>query len=127
MWTRTLSTTISTRPLRAAGSSLAMLGLSHAGPAGRPEPAHGPAAADRPDDEPDDQPEHEPADVGEERDLRRRGLRAEGGDAAQELQDEPEAEQDHRRNLEQLEEEAEEHDRQDARSGIQHEIGAEDG
>src|SRR6476646_3688443 len=125
MWTRTLSTTISTRPLRAAGSSLAMLGLAHAGPAGRPEPGHGPAAADRPDDEPDDQPEHEPADVGEEGDLRRGGFRAERGDAAQQLQDEPEPEQDHRRHLEQLEEEAEEHDGQDARPGIQHEVRAE--
>src|SRR6185436_16579398 len=126
MWTRTLSTTISTRPLRAAGSSLAMLGLSHAGPAGRPEPAHRPRAADRPTDEPHDQPENEPADVGEEGDLRRGGLRAERGDPAQQLQDEPEPEQDDRRHLEQLEEEAEEHDRQDAGSRIQHEVRAED-
>ena len=68
MWTRTLSTTISTSPLRSLGSSLAMAGLSHAEPDRRPGRPPSAARPDGPDDHADDQARHEAADVGKERD-----------------------------------------------------------
>src|SRR5512140_2768800 len=122
MWTRTLSTTISTSPLRAVGSSLAMTGLSHADPVGRrqrlrtpprAEPAHEEAGRDAGD---------EPADVLEQGDAAARARHAEGGHAIDQLEDEPEAEDDHRRDLQQLVEEAEEDERQDPGSRVENDV-----
>src|SRR5690349_22924361 len=98
MWTRTLSTTISTSPFRARGSSLAMARLSHAEPV-RPDVPDTRPATHRADHEPDERARHEAADVGEERDLVARGGGAQGCHAADQLEDEPEREDDHRRHL----------------------------
>src|SRR6478672_2238258 len=97
MWTRTLSTTISTSPS-------SMTGLSHAGRGHRP--AH-------PGRDHDDQPGHEGADdeatdVREERHAATVLDRAQVGQAVDELEDEPEPEDDHGRDVDQLVEEAEE-------------------
>src|SRR5215207_5568521 len=98
MWTRTLSICISTSP--------AMRGLSHRA---RTEASPGRAGSDDPQQHADDEPEHEAPDVREERDTTLGGLRAEGREPAQELQPEPEAQDDERGHLEQLVEEAQEH------------------
>src|SRR5262245_47141593 len=97
MWTRTLSMCISTRP--------GMPRLSHRIGGQAPQPSPG---TDEPHQEAHREPERKPADVGEERDAAVRGGRAEGRDAVQELEREPEAEHDDRRHLEQLVEEPEE-------------------
>src|SRR4051812_17455854 len=97
MWTRTLSTTISTRSFCARGSSLAMPGLSHAVPARRP-PA---AGAERPDEEAHDDAGDEAADVGEERDLVASRRWTERPDTAQKLEDEPEHEDHDGRDVDQ--------------------------
>src|SRR5215212_6956811 len=101
MWTRTLSTTISTSPFRACGSSLAMLELSHAELVERPRRTRR-RTAPGPDDGGHRGAGDEPADVGEECDAARRARSAEGRKAADQLKDEPEAEHDDRRYLEQL-------------------------
>src|SRR5215212_5012058 len=126
MWTRTLSTTISTSPFRACGSSPARRGLSHAEPGRRPRRPAVPAPSEGPDDEADEGARDESSDMREERHLVLGRRRSERREAAQELQDEPQDQDDDRRHLDQLIEEAEEHQRQDARSRIQDEIGAED-
>ena len=97
MWTRTLSTTISTSP----SSAMADYPMP-AGAGGRP----GPEAAGH--EEPcDEGPGHEPADVGEERDAARVALdHAERGQPVDELEDEPEPEHDDRRDVDELVEEA---------------------
>ena len=114
MWTRTLSTTISTSPSsmrriipRSAGSPAGASGRD----SGQDEPGH-------------ERPDHEPADVGEE------GHAAAGLDDPErrepvdELEDEPEPQDDDRRDVDQLVEEAEEDERRDARPREQHEVGA---
>src|SRR5437870_4406937 len=107
MWTRTLSTTISTSPLRSLGSSLAMAGLSHADPAGRAQRARPTTGARPPDDETDDDARKESADMCEQGDAAARAGRAERDEAVEHLDREPEAEQDDRRHLDQLEEQPE--------------------
>src|SRR6476620_9188903 len=114
MWTRTLSTTISTSP-----SSIA--GLSH-GPWVR-RPAHPPADGDR--DLGQQGPDHEPADVGEERDAATGLDHAERRQPIEQLEQEPEAEHDDRRDIDQLVEEAEEDQRCHAGSREEDEIGPE--
>src|SRR5688572_24806925 len=99
MCTRTLSTTISTSPS-------AMAGLSHGRRAQRPGP---PAAADQ---QRHDKARDEAADVGEERDSTLAGARQpQRGDPVDQLEDEPEAEDEQGRHLDQLVEESEEHER----------------
>src|SRR5258706_14054856 len=95
IWTRTLSTTISTSPSRSLGSSLAMAGLSHADPVGRAHRAR--SAADPAQDEADDDPGDESADVGEQGDAPVRARGAERHDAVDHLHDEREPEQEQRR------------------------------
>src|SRR5262245_16239909 len=110
MCTRTLSMTISTRPV--------MLGLSHR-PGVRSAPHRtGPNEAQ---EQSDDHAQDEAADVGEEGHAPGRRVPAERADAADQLEDEPEAEEDQGRDLEQLVEEPQEHERQDARAREQHE------
>src|SRR4029079_5941160 len=114
MWTRTLSMTISTRPV--------MTGLSH-----RPRrrlPSRRTRAHD-PQQDPDHDAQHGAADVREERDAAARRAAAERADAAHQLEHEPEAQEDDRRDLEQLVEEAEEHQGQDARAREKHDVHAE--
>src|SRR5687768_17800724 len=91
MWTRTLSTTISTNP-----SSMGR--LSHGAGAWTPAPT------EQPDGQPHRGAEHEPADVGEERDaaLRGRGGHAERADAVDQLEDEPGREHKDRRDIDEL-------------------------
>src|SRR4051794_27897833 len=113
MWTRTLSTTISTRPS-------AMGGLSHGGRAERPRPA-------ATEDESGERAGDEAADVGEEGDAALRIARPERRRAVDELEDEPEAEHEQRRHLDELVEEAEEHQRQDPCPRIDHEVRPERG
>src|SRR4051812_33682091 len=125
MWTRTLSTTISTSPFRACGSSLAMLELSHAELVERPRRTRCRTSAG-PNDSGHCGAGDEPADVGEERDAARRARSAEGGEPADQLEDEPEAEHDDRGDLEQLVEEPEKDEAENARPGVQHDIRAED-
>src|SRR4051794_20940520 len=125
MWTRTLSTTISTRPFRACGSSLAMLELSHAELVERPRRTRC-RTSTSPDDNGHGGACHEPADGGEERHAAPRARRAAGREPADQLEDEPEAEDDDRRNLEQLVEEPEEHEAENARSRVEHDVRAED-
>ena len=105
MWTRTLSTTISTRPL-ALGSSLAMAGLSHADPAGRAQRRAAGTAEPR-TTSPTSTPGDEPADVGEERDATTRAGVTEGGEAGHHLDQEPQPEDDDRGHLDELVEEPE--------------------
>src|SRR5688500_2743928 len=105
MWTRTLSTTISTK-------SSAMAGLSHGGRSHRA----GPPAADR---ERDQQPRRETTDMGEEGHAAADPRFPEGGETGDQLEHEPEAQDQERRNLDELVEEAEEHERQDPRARIQ--------
>src|SRR3954467_14339305 len=115
MWTRTLSTTISTRR--------SMARLSHrSGGQSRPHPAPSTRHAH---DESDRRAGHEATDVGEERDVA--GLRPERRGAADQLEDEPVAEDHEGGHLEQLVEEPEEDERQDPGAGPEHEIHAEDG
>src|SRR3954470_11413874 len=115
MWTRTLSTTISTRR--------SMAGLSHrSGGQSRTHPA---ASTRHPHDESDRRAGHEAADVGEERDVTR--LRPERCGAADELEHEPVAEDHEGRHLEQLVEDPEEDERQDPSAGPEDEVHAEDG
>src|SRR6476620_5617815 len=114
MCTRTLSTTISTSPLRSLGSSLAMAGLSHAEPVGRAKRARRTTRGGLADDQPDDDPGEESADMGEQCDAPARARGAEGHDAGEDLDREPEAEQDDGRHLDQLEEQPEVDERQDA-------------
>src|SRR5689334_12514795 len=98
MWTRTLSTTISTSPFRARGSSLAMRRLSHAEPV-RPGVAR-PTPSDRAHDGAHDHAGDEAADVGEDRDARvDRRARAERHEPAQQLEPEPEHEDDQGRHV----------------------------
>src|SRR5688572_28078571 len=104
MWTRTLSTTISISPS-------SMRRLSHGGR------RHRPAAADPADDEAHERPEHEPTDVGEEGDPAADIGHAQGCDAVDELEHEPEHEHDDRGDIDELIEEPEEHERGDARPG----------
>src|SRR6187402_1538729 len=114
MWTRTLSTTISTN------ASSIVAGLSHGRrvrPADRRIPRVGPASAGHgAHEQPDGGPEDEAADVREERDLDID--RAERGQAVDELQDEPEGQDDERRHVDELVEEAQEHERGDARPRV---------
>src|SRR5438309_2871216 len=127
MWTRTLSTTISTSPFSGCDSSLAMARLSHADPVRRPElPRRGPPP-DRPHDEPDHDAGEEATDVLEDRDAAGRALDPERGDPVDQLEQEPEPEDDDGRHLEELVEEAEEDEREDPRPGVENEIGSEDG
>src|SRR6266542_6897358 len=112
MCTRTLSTTIST--------SRPMGRLSH-----RPGYRGRTGAAHQPDDQADDEPEDETTDVGEECNPAAQRLATERGDAIDELQDEPEAEDDEGRDLQQLVEEAEEDQRQDPCSGEQRDVRSE--
>src|SRR5215212_4513093 len=125
MWTRTLSTTISTSPFRACGSSLAMLELSHAELVERPRRTRSRTTAS-PDDSSDCGAGNEPADVRKERDAARRAGSAEGRKAADQLENEPEAEHDDGRNLEELVEEPEEDEAEHARPRVQHDVRAED-
>src|SRR5512143_2884076 len=107
MCTRTLSTCIST-------SSSSMRRLSHALPSGRPGGAvlRGKTHED---------PEDEPADVREEGDPAR--LRdAQRSEAVDQLEEEPEAEHDHGRDVEQLVEEPEEDQRGDPCAGEQDDV-----
>src|SRR5215210_4799344 len=97
MWTRTLSTTISTSPFRACGSSLAMPGLSHAEPSRRPGRPAASAPSEGPDDDADEGARDESSDMGEERHLVPGRRRAERREAAQELENEPEDQDDDRR------------------------------
>src|SRR3954449_72806 len=126
MWTRTLSTTISTSPLRARGSSLDMPGLSHAEPGGRPRGTRPTAPAERPHEQSDDGPEGEPTDVGEDRDAAVRVRDAERGDAVDQLEDEPQPEDEDRRHVQELIEEAQEHERQDSCPWVEDEVRPED-
>src|SRR3954451_8571214 len=129
MWTRTLSTTISTRPFCARGSSLAMDRLSHAGPVGRPQRPF-PRASAGPGQATDEQPHErtgdEAGDVLEEGHAPAAAGHAEGGDAVDELEGEPQAQEDDRRALEELVEEAEEDERQHPSPRVQDDIRAED-
>src|SRR6478672_8597868 len=106
MWTRTLSMTISTRP--------AITGLSHR--LRRRLPSRRTRANDA---------QQDAADVREERHAAVRRASAERADAADQLEHEPEAQEDDRRDLEQLVEEAEEDQGQDARPREQHDVHAE--
>src|SRR5438093_1235264 len=126
MWTRTLSTTISTSPFQASGSSLAMAGLSHAELVDRSDGARRTPAAEPADEQPDDHAEDEPADVLEQGDASAGMADPERSEAVDQLEDEPEAEDDDGGDLEELVEEHEEHDRQDPCPWVQHEVGAED-
>src|SRR3954453_12300407 len=118
MWTRTLSTTISTSPS-------SMPGLSHGRRCRRSRWGGGPAArADRHDQLGEQRAHDEPADVGEERDPT--GLHdAQRGEPVDELQDEPEAEHEDGGNVDELIEEAEEHERRDPSPREEDEVGAE--
>ena len=69
-------------------------------------------------------PEREAADVGEERDAALGLGDAQRGEAVDQLEHEPEAEDDDRRHLDELVEEAEEHERRDARPREQHQVRA---
>src|SRR5687767_365174 len=110
MWTRTLSTTISTSP------SSAMARLSHARPAARPvaDPSGvgpewrrtGPSST--PNQGPDDRSRHEPSDVGEERHPAIDGLGTQRCDAVDELKHKPEPEHDDRGYRDELVEETKE-------------------
>src|SRR5829696_2612111 len=102
MCTRTLSTTISMSPLRARGSSLAMAGLSHAEPGGRPRRLR-PAAtpADRPDHETDGHACQEAADVGEDRDAASGARDAQRRHPVDQLEQEPQPQDQNRRNVQQ--------------------------
>src|SRR3954466_14704155 len=91
MCTRTLSISIST--------SRAMWGLSRRSVTGSPA---GNAEAQEPHQQPDGDAEQEAADVREERHAALRRLGAEARESVQELEREPEAEDDERRDLEQL-------------------------
>src|SRR5215207_9490985 len=94
MWTRTLSTTISTSSGSNGGSSLAMPGLSHARRAGRP--AGTPAARGRPraDDDAARHAGHEAPDMGEEGDAALGAGQPERAEPVDQLEDEPEAQDD---------------------------------
>src|SRR6478752_2185246 len=127
MWTRTLSTTISTSPFRARGSSLAMAGLSHAEFVERPGWARLAGGPDHPDDRRDPGSGHEPPDVLEQGDSAVRGRDAERRKAVDQLEDEPHPQHDQGRHLEQLVEEAEIDQRQDAGPWVEDQVGAEDG
>src|SRR5437762_8218168 len=94
MCTRTLSMTISTRPIMAR--------LSHR--AGRGSPSRRTRAHDA-QDQPHDDAQHEAADVREEGHAARGGRRAQRSGAADQLEHEPEAEADQPRDLEELVEE----------------------
>src|SRR6266508_6840123 len=110
MWTRTLSTTISTSPS-------GMAGLSHARRSQRP-------GSPAPDDGPDHQADDESADMGEEGDTPLGVRRSQRGDSVDQLEDEPEAQDDEGRHLDELVEEAEEDERQDSGPGKQHAVRA---
>src|SRR6187402_2800312 len=112
MWTRTLSTTISTSP-----SSIDR--LSH-GPRLR-RPAHPSTDADR--DLGHHGPDHEPADVGEEGHPAAGLDHAQRGQAIDQLEDEPEPEDDDRRDVDELVEEAEEDQRRHPGAREENEIG----
>src|SRR6478735_4251812 len=114
IWTLTLSTTISTSP-----SSIA--GLSH-GPRVR-RPAHPSADGDR--DLGQKGPDHEPADVGEEGDAATGLDHAQRRQPIEQLEHEPEAEHDDRRDIDELVEEAEEDQRRHPGTREEHEIGTE--
>src|SRR3954449_6312442 len=119
MWTRTLSTSISTSP-----SSMA--GLSHGrrcrrGRRGR-RPV--PTRAGR-EHQPCDQGTHdEPADVRKDRHATRLDD-PDRGETIDELEHEPEAEDEDGRHVDELVEETEEDERRDARAWEEHEVGAE--
>src|SRR5436305_15059768 len=90
MWTRTLSTTISTSPLRACGSSLAMLGLSHAEPVERPGRRRL-ASSGRPNHSAHGGAQNEATDVSEQRTATRRARRTERRETVDQPPDEPQA------------------------------------
>ena len=119
MWTRTLSTTISTsRPPWPDYPTAAR-------PARRlPQPPRR-GAGRRRTTSPTSIPGDEPADVGEDRDPAGHVVDAERGQAVDDLQDEPQAEDEDRRHLDELEEEAQEDERQDPGAREQHEVRAE--
>src|SRR5206468_1951635 len=85
MWTRTLSTTISTSPFRASCSSLAMAGLSHAELVDRSDGARRTPAVEPADEQPDDHAEDEPADVFEQGDASA-GMAGPGGETAEQVE-----------------------------------------
>src|SRR4029079_5725129 len=119
MWTRTLSTTISTSPS-------SMSGLSHTGPGRRARRGRGPPppGPDGDDDLGQQRPDDEPADMGEERDATRLDD-AERCQPVDALEDEPESEDEDRRHVDQLIEEAQEHERGHACPREEHEVRAE--
>jgi hypothetical protein len=75
----------------------------------------------------DQQARHETADVGEVRDAADVRRRAQRGQAREQLQHEEEAQDHERRDLDQLEEQAEVDDREHARPREPHEVRAEHG
>src|SRR6516162_7181160 len=113
MWTRTLSTSISTSPS-------SMDRLSHGRRPGRPA-RPGP---DREQDPGDDSPDQEPADVREHRNAAALD-RTERRDPADQLEDEPEAEDDDRGHVDELVEEPEEDERRHPGAREHHEVRAE--
>src|SRR6476646_9265701 len=112
MWTRTLSTTIST------GASSGIAGLAHGRRRGRPARA----ATDGEDEARDERSRDEPADMREERHAAVRLHHPDRGEPVDELEHEPESEHDRRRDVDQLIEETEEHQRRDARPGEEHDV-----
>ena len=116
MWTRTLSTTIST------SSSPAMAGLSHAGRGGRPP---GRRAPGRPGGGRPSAPATKPPMWAKIATPPECLDQPERGEPVDDLEDEPEAEHEDRRDVDELVEEAEEDQRRDARPRVEHHVGAE--